>query len=113
MGACLVVGVCWGLWHAPVFVLPTGRPLRCGVASFALFTVLCCAYSLILARVLHATRDSLLVVALLHAATNASENALKDAVPELRGDSPTTLVYGGLVAGARAGRGVRQAASNP
>jgi membrane protease YdiL (CAAX protease family) len=94
--ASLLVGVCWGLWHAPVFLLPTsGR--SGGAVSLALFTALCCAYSLIFARVLHATRDSLLVVALLHAATNASENALKGAVPELRGDTATTLAYGGLV----------------
>jgi hypothetical protein len=63
----------------------------------AFFTALCCAYSLVFARVLHGARDSLLVVALLHAAVNASENALKTAVPELRGDSATTFVYVGFV----------------
>jgi uncharacterized protein len=96
VGASLLVGLAWGLWHAPVFLLPThGR--SGGPASLALFTALCCAYSLIFARVLHGARDSLLVVALLHAATNAAENAVKSGFPDLRGVAPVTFVYGGLV----------------
>jgi len=95
-GASVMVGVIWGLWHAPVFLLPTqGR--TGGAASLALFTVLCVAYSLIFARVLHGARGSLLIVALLHAATNAAEKAVKNGFPELRDVSAVTFVYGGLV----------------
>jgi membrane protease YdiL (CAAX protease family) len=94
--ASLGVGVVWGLWHAPVFLLPTqGR--TGGVATLLLFTALCVAYSLIFARVLHGARGSLLIVALLHAATNAAENAVKNGFPDLRGGTTVTLVYAGLV----------------
>ena len=92
VAASLAVGVCWGLWHAPVFLFPTeGR--SGGAVSLVLFTLLCCAYSLVFARVVRGARGSLLLVALLHAATNASENALKSFVPELRGVAAVTLTY--------------------
>lgn len=92
----VAIGVIWGLWHAPVFLLPTpGR--TGGVANLALFTLLCVAYSLIFARVLYGARGSLLIVALLHAATNAAERAVRTGFPQLSNATSVTYVYGGLV----------------
>lgn len=96
VAASLAIGAIWGLWHAPVFVLPTeGR--TGGVVPLGLFTVLCMAYSLIFARVLHRARDSVLVVALLHASTNAAEKTMRTAVPSLADSPYTTLIYAGYV----------------
>ncbi len=92
----VAIGVIWGLWHAPVFLLPAGGRTG-GGASLALFTVLCVAYSLIFARVLHGARDSVLIVALLHAATNAAERSVRTGFPHLGDATSVTYVYGGLV----------------
>lgn len=96
VSASLAIGLIWGLWHAPAFLLPTeGR--SGGVATLALFTVLCTAYSLIFARVLHGARDSVLVGALLHASVNAAEKTMRTAVPSLADSSTATFIYAGYV----------------
>jgi len=117
IGASLSVGVIWGLWHAPVFLLPTAGRTG-GVLPLGFFTALCTAYSLIFARVLHGARDSVLVVALLHAAINASENAMRAAVPSLAEAPAVTFVYAAHVLFLAVGAlfvklGPAQAASRP
>ncbi len=94
--ASVAVGVVWALWHARVFLLPTAGQSG-GAASLALFTALCVGHSLIFARVLHGARGSLLIVALLHAATNAAEGAVRNGFPYLRDASSITYVYGAYV----------------
>ena len=90
------IGVIWGLWHAPVFLLPTAGRTG-GAGLLALFTLLCMAYSLIFARILHGARDSVMIVALMHASTNAAERAVKDGFPNLHGEGLVPLIYGGFV----------------
>lgn len=102
VGSSLAVGVIWGLWHVPA--AHRGAHRRGGAA-----------------RPLHAVRGllaDLRVVALLHAAINASENAMRAAVPSLADAPAVTFVYAAHVLFLAVGAlfvklGPAQAASRP
>lgn len=92
--ASLWIGLAWGLWHAPAFVFP-GTGKEGDVVTLLLFTIYCTALSVIFTWVYRGARESLLVVMLLHAALNSSENTLKSILPALQDEA--TFIYGGLV----------------
>jgi hypothetical protein len=65
LGAALVVGVAWALWHLPLLVSDPTRP-----RPAAQFVILVVAQSFVFAYVCGRTRGSLPVVILLHACIN-------------------------------------------
>lgn len=95
--ASLIIGVIWGLWHAPAFYYGAGK--SGGWTTLALFTLLTTALSVIFTWVYNGSRGSLLIAALLHASFNATENAVKGFVPPLdEGGTATTLYALGVLA---------------
>jgi membrane protease YdiL (CAAX protease family) len=90
--ASLMVGVFWGFWHAPAFCL-AGTGKSGGIVEFGLFTLYCVALSIVLTWVLNASQHSLLLVVLLHASLNATNDTLKAVMPELEGE----ILFGLLV----------------
>lgn len=112
--ASLVVGLAWGLWHLPAFYLP-GTGKQGSPVDMALFTLLTVVLSVIFTWVFRRTGGSVLLLSLLHGAMNAGENTLKTVVPDLRGDTPTALIYGGMLLGlaALAARGLHRDGRNP
>jgi membrane protease YdiL (CAAX protease family) len=67
LGASLVLGVVWGVWHLPLYLLGTDiRPLT----LFAPWVVLTVAASVIYTWIYNGTGGSLLMVVLFHAASN-------------------------------------------
>lgn len=62
----LILGVIWGFWHLLKF-LPHWNPVQ-----FALFMVHAMAFAITLAWVYNNTRGSLLLVAIMHAASNTA-----------------------------------------
>ncbi len=67
LGASVVLGVVWGVWHLPLYLLGTDiRPLSL-FAPWILFTI---GLSIILTWMYNGTGGSLLIVVLAHAAIN-------------------------------------------
>ncbi len=63
--ASVVLGLVWGLWHLPLYLVPGQSTFPFG--AFLLFTV---GLSITYATLYHRTRESLLAVLLLHASTD-------------------------------------------
>ena len=67
LGASVVLGVVWGIWHLPLYLLGTdNRPLH----LFPAWVVLTVAMSIILSWMYNGTGGSLLIVILFHATAN-------------------------------------------
>jgi membrane protease YdiL (CAAX protease family) len=67
LGASLVLGVVWGVWHLPLYLVGTEiRPL----SLFAPWVLLTVAVSVIYTWIYNGTGGSLLMVLLFHAASN-------------------------------------------
>ncbi|MCP4004966.1 MAG: CPBP family intramembrane metalloprotease [bacterium] len=97
LSAALLVGLIWGIWHFPAFLLPSSGKDGASLSTIGLFTLLTIALSVIFTWVFNSTRGSLLLVVLLHGAFNAGENSLKMGIPILQGDAMATLLYGGMI----------------
>ena len=67
LGASLILGVLWGLWHLPLWL--TGAPGRTPIL-YAAFVVSTIALSVILTWAYNSTGGSPLLVVLLHATAN-------------------------------------------
>jgi uncharacterized protein len=67
VAASLIVGTVWGTYHFPLFLL--GAPNR-PLALFLPFAISCVIMSIFYTWMYNGTRGSLLIVVLLHAATN-------------------------------------------
>jgi len=67
LGASVVLGVAWGVWHLPLYLIGTDiRPL----SLFAPWVLLTVASSIILTWMYNGTGGSLLIIVLFHAASN-------------------------------------------
>jgi membrane protease YdiL (CAAX protease family) len=67
LGASVVLGVVWGVWHLPLYLTGTNfRPL----SLFAPWVLLAVATSVIYTWIYNGTGGSLLIVVLFHAASN-------------------------------------------
>jgi uncharacterized protein len=67
LAASLIVGAAWGIYHFPLFLL--GSPIR-PLALFLPFAIGCVIMSIFYTWMYNGTGGSLLIVVLLHAATN-------------------------------------------
>lgn len=67
LGASVVLGLAWGVWHLPLYL--TGADFR-PLSLFAPWVVAAVAVSVIYTWVYNGTGGSLLIVVLLHAASN-------------------------------------------
>jgi membrane protease YdiL (CAAX protease family) len=67
LGASVVLGVAWGVWHLPLYL--TGADIR-PLSLFAPWVVLTVAASVIYTWLYNGTDGSLLIVVLFHAASN-------------------------------------------
>ncbi len=95
LDASLLIGVVWGLWHAPAFFVE-GQGKEGGAVLLGLFTVYCCALSVIFTWFFHKTNGSILLVALLHASFNSTENVFKLVMPTLKVSDAPTFLFAGL-----------------
>ena len=76
--ASLLLGIVWAVWHLPLFFVP-------GIdnygQSFAIFTLQVTAMSVAMAWLYARTGGSLLLVMLMHGASNQTRNIVPSAVP--------------------------------
>ncbi len=92
--ASLVLGVIWGIWHYPGFLIGTGVPLEMPFTVFLLWTVLA---AILMTWVYNNTGGSVLSAILMHSAANATFNYLP-MLPEFVGQITTFSVFLGLLA---------------
>lgn len=69
LNASLILGVLWGIWHLPLFFIPDSFQSKLPLAGFLLATI---AMSIISTWVFNHTHGSVLLVAILHAATDVT-----------------------------------------
>jgi len=91
----LLLGVLWGLWHLPLFLLipgynGAGTGLVGILIPFVAFVITVVAFAVILTWVFNNTRGSLLLAILLHASINTASGMLSLLFPSLEG----TLLLG-------------------
>ena len=68
--ASVILGIVWGLWHLPTFVVPGTPQYGLPIVAFVLLTV---EYSILMTWVFLHTRGSVLIATLFHGAINLSE----------------------------------------
>jgi membrane protease YdiL (CAAX protease family) len=83
--ASLIIGLIWGFWHLPLFLIPGDFHVR---IPFLLFVLQDVALSVLLTWLYNNTRKSLLLVHLFHAASNTTIGLL----PILPSESSDSLV---------------------
>jgi uncharacterized protein len=71
--ASLILGVLWGLWHVPTFVIPGTPQYGLPATAFMLLTI---EYSILMTWVFLHTQGSVLIATLFHGAINLSQGAL-------------------------------------
>jgi len=96
LGASLILGLIWGLWHLPLWL--TGAPGRTPIL-YAAFVVSTSSLSVILTWVYNSTGGSLLMVVLLHATFNLPMTLAIDELGS-RATVPLLLYFGLLVVAA-------------
>lgn len=68
--ASLILGVLWGLWHLPTFVVPGTPQYGLPLSAFVLLTI---EYSILMTWVFLHTRGSVMIATLFHGAINVSQ----------------------------------------
>jgi membrane protease YdiL (CAAX protease family) len=68
--ASLILGVLWGLWHIPTFLVPGTPQYGLPLSAFVLLTI---EYSILMTWVFLHTRGSVLIATLFHGAINLSQ----------------------------------------
>ena len=68
--ASLILGVFWGLWHLPTFLVPGTPQYGLPLTAFVLLTI---EYSILMTWVFLHTRGSVLIATLFHGAINISQ----------------------------------------
>jgi uncharacterized protein len=96
LGASLIIGPIWGLWHLPLWL--TGDPVKTPI-FYVPFYFSVIALSVILTWVYNSTRGSLLMVVLLHATYNLPITLFIDDLGS-RATVPVLLYFGLLVVAA-------------
>jgi membrane protease YdiL (CAAX protease family) len=94
LNASLILGVIWGIWHYPGFLIGAGVPLDMPFTVFLLWTVLA---AILMTWVYNNTGGSVLSAILMHSAANATFNYLP-MLPEFVGQTTTFTVFLGLLA---------------
>jgi membrane protease YdiL (CAAX protease family) len=89
--ASLILGLIWGIWHLPTFVIP-GTP-QYGL-PFAAFVLLTIEYSILMTWVFLHTRGSVLIATLFHGAINLSQGFFLGGVEGASRYWLLSIVYG-------------------
>ncbi len=83
----LILGVLWGLWHLPLFLIPGYNGAGTGFVGisvpFIAFVIAATAMAFIFTWVFNNTRGSLLLAMLLHASVNTASDAFLRFSPSL------------------------------
>jgi CAAX protease family protein len=101
LAGTLVLGVLWGAWHLPQFLIPAWASGNGGLslASVGVFLLTVVTIAILLTWVFNHTGGSLLLVMLVHASVNTAQAALVNPlVPAMANSNVSALFAFGLVA---------------
>jgi uncharacterized protein len=85
----LVLGALWGLWHLPLFLIPSWDTPHGSLLDIALFVVLAMSIALVITWVFNNTKQSVLLAILAHGSINS-------AAVSMYALFPTRAVTGGI-----------------
>lgn len=89
LGASVIVGVVWALWHAPLFMFSALNPAE---LPYVVFVVGIVALSILHTLLYHTTGQSVLVVAVFHAGFNATLLWLPESTTNTALTHPYTMI---------------------
>jgi membrane protease YdiL (CAAX protease family) len=89
--ASLILGVLWGLWHLPTFLVPGTPQYGLPLTAFVLLTV---EYSILITWLFMHTRGSVLLATLFHGAINLSQGVFLGAIEGASRYWALSIVYG-------------------
>lgn len=81
LAGSVVLGMLWGLWHLPLFLIPTWDTPHDGPLDVALFAVLAVANAIVYTWVFNNTKGSVLLAILLHGSANIGIATAYDLFP--------------------------------
>ncbi len=81
LAGSVVLGVLWGLWHLPLFLIPSWDTPHGSPLDVALFVVLAIAIAIVFTWVFNNTKGSVLLAILLHGSANFSIATAYDLFP--------------------------------
>jgi membrane protease YdiL (CAAX protease family) len=95
LAASLILGVLWGLWHLPEFLVPTWAATSGGssLSGIILFILAAVAFSIMISWVFNNTRASLLIAVLLHTSIDTFDGTM-DAVYPAAATSAWPMIIG-------------------
>src|SRR6188472_1277156 len=89
--ASLILGLLWGLWHLPTFLVPGTPQYGLPLTAFVLLTI---EYSILMTWVFLHTFGSVLIATLFHRATNLSQGLFLGSLPGATRYWLLSIVYG-------------------
>jgi hypothetical protein len=89
--ASLILGVLWGLWHLPTFLVPGTPQYGLPLTAFVLLTI---EYSILMTWVFLHTLGSVLIATLFHGAINLSQGMFLGGVDGASRYWLLSIVYG-------------------
>jgi len=92
--ASLIIGVFWGLWHAPLQFIEEDVNVAEAIINTALFTLYTTALSVIFTWHFNSTGGSILLCAILHATMNATNSYLEIIISNFDDIENAVILYG-------------------
>jgi membrane protease YdiL (CAAX protease family) len=89
--ASLILGVLWGFWHLPTFLVPGTPQYGLPLTAFVLLTI---EYSILMTWLFLHTRGSVLLATLFHGAINLSQGIFLGAIEGASRYWALSIVYG-------------------
>jgi len=101
IGAALILGPMWALWHMPLFLSDWGGYPEASWSHPLVFAVFCVAFNIVMAWVFNRTGESLPLSMLLHVSVNNFASVLwLEMFPSLDGDLAMQAMAAGAVVAA-------------
>jgi len=100
LAGSLILGLLWGLWHLPMYLVPEFAAVNGGLrlAGVSVYLLSGIEFALIFTWVFNHTRGSVLLAILLHTSINAFQGAINVLYPSQAGSEVNGLIGFGVLA---------------